>query len=153
MTIPSAARFSKWSLSCWVVVVWLYVMELKLFDVLWEMYNSISSLWISVCLSVSTLQDGILVSHSFFIVDGESASRMIKSTQNINQQTPIIAVTAYERSAQYAGSFDDILLKPLNRSMVLQQLRQFYPSTRRRKPSSVFSSSSLAAIKSKSLKA
>ncbi|KAI7878553.1 hypothetical protein K492DRAFT_149339 [Lichtheimia hyalospora FSU 10163] len=87
------------------------------------------------------------------IIDGESASRMIKSTQNINQQTPIIAVTAYERSAQHAGSFDDILLKPLNRSTVLQQLRQFYPSTRSRKPSSVFSSSSLAAIKSKSLKA
>lgn len=99
---------------------------------------------------------GFCLSHThslFFLVDGETASRMIKSTQNINQQTPIIAVTAYERSAQHAGSFDDILLKPLNQSMVLQQLRQFYPSTRSRKPSSVFSSSSLAAIKSKSLKA
>ena len=30
------------------------------------------------------------------ILDGESAARMIKSTKNANQQTPIVAVTSYE---------------------------------------------------------
>ena len=30
------------------------------------------------------------------ILDGESAARMIKSTKNANQDTPIVAVTSYE---------------------------------------------------------
>ncbi|KAI8141200.1 hypothetical protein BJV82DRAFT_619670 [Fennellomyces sp. T-0311] len=80
------------------------------------------------------------------IIDGDAAARMIKSTHNINQNTPIVAVTAYERTAQQAGSFDDILCKPVNRSMVAQQLRQF------RKPSSSSPISSLASINSRSLK-
>ena len=33
------------------------------------------------------------------ILDGESAARMIKSTNNVNQTTPIVAVTSYELSA------------------------------------------------------
>ncbi|OBZ84475.1 hypothetical protein A0J61_07472, partial [Choanephora cucurbitarum] len=46
------------------------------------------------------------------IIDGETAARMIKSTNNNNRQTPIVAVTAYERTVQLAGAFDDILSKP-----------------------------------------
>lgn len=30
------------------------------------------------------------------ILDGESAARMIRSTKNANQHTPIVAVTSYE---------------------------------------------------------
>jgi CheY-like chemotaxis protein len=33
------------------------------------------------------------------ILDGESAARMIKSTNNANQATPIVAVTSYELSS------------------------------------------------------
>lgn len=32
------------------------------------------------------------------ILDGESAARMIRSTKNANQHTPIVAVTSYELS-------------------------------------------------------
>ncbi|KAI9270330.1 hypothetical protein BDA99DRAFT_317544 [Phascolomyces articulosus] len=80
------------------------------------------------------------------IIDGDAAARMIKSTHNINQHTPIVAVTAYERTAQLAGSFDDIICKPINRALVSQQIRHF------RKPSSSSPISSLASINSKSLK-
>ena len=71
---------------------------------------------------------------------------MVKSTQNINQNTPIVAVTAYERTAQQASPFDDILCKPINRALVSQQIRQF------RKPSSSSPISSLASINCRSLK-
>ncbi|KAI8136781.1 hypothetical protein BJV82DRAFT_638165 [Fennellomyces sp. T-0311] len=59
------------------------------------------------------------------IIDGEAAARMIKSTNNLNRSTPIIAVTAYERTAQLAGAFDDILSKPVTKSIIYQRLQQF----------------------------
>jgi CheY-like chemotaxis protein len=59
------------------------------------------------------------------IVDGETAARMIKSTNNSNRETPIIAVTAYERTVQLAGAFDDILSKPVTKDVILQRLKQF----------------------------
>lgn len=49
---------------------------------------------------------------------------MIKSTNNNNRETPIIAVTAYERTVQLAGAFDDILSKPVTKDVILQRLKQ-----------------------------
>ncbi|KAI9494658.1 hypothetical protein BDB00DRAFT_871209 [Zychaea mexicana] len=59
------------------------------------------------------------------IIDGEAAARMIKSTNNLNRTTPIIAVTAYERTVQLAGAFDDIISKPVTKSTIYQRLQQF----------------------------
>ncbi|KAG0792088.1 hypothetical protein G6F16_004230 [Rhizopus arrhizus] len=59
------------------------------------------------------------------IIDGETAARMIKSTNNKNRDTPIIAVTAYERTVQLAGAFDDILSKPVTKAIISQKLKQF----------------------------
>ncbi|KAK4515895.1 uncharacterized protein ATC70_010853 [Mucor velutinosus] len=57
------------------------------------------------------------------IIDGEAAARMIKSTNNINRNTPIIAVTAYERTLQLASVFDDILCKPVTKEIVSRCIR------------------------------
>ncbi|KAI8970228.1 hypothetical protein BDF20DRAFT_838604 [Mycotypha africana] len=59
------------------------------------------------------------------IIDGETAARMIKSTNNINRETPIIAVTAYERTVQLAGAFDDIVGKPVTKDVILRRLHKF----------------------------
>ena len=63
------------------------------------------------------------------LVDGEAAARMIKSTNNSNRDTPIIAVTAYERTVQLAGAFDDILSKPVTKSIIYQRLQQLCGSS------------------------
>lgn len=60
------------------------------------------------------------------IVDGESAARYIKSTNNRNNSTPIIAVSAYsapdtnERNSLFAVS----LAKPLRRADLLTAMRK-----------------------------
>lgn len=55
---------------------------------------------------------------------------MIKSTNNANRDTPIIAVTAYERTVQLAGAFDDILSKPVTKNIIRERLEQFCNSQR-----------------------
>lgn len=50
---------------------------------------------------------------------------MIKSTNNVNRETPIIAVTAYEQTVQLAGAFDEILCKPVTKNIVSQCIDQF----------------------------
>ncbi|TPX71930.1 hypothetical protein SpCBS45565_g00911 [Spizellomyces sp. 'palustris'] len=52
------------------------------------------------------------------IVDGETASRMIKSTNNINQTTPIVAITAYEQTFQLSQGFDDTMSKPVTKDVL-----------------------------------
>lgn len=49
---------------------------------------------------------------------------MIKSTNNINRNTPIIAVTAYEHTLQLAGIFDDTLNKPVTKEVVMQCIQR-----------------------------
>lgn len=49
---------------------------------------------------------------------------MIKSTNNSNRKTPIIAVTAYERTVRVAEAFDGILSKPVTKDIILQKLKQ-----------------------------
>lgn len=57
-------------------------------------------------------------------VDGENAARMIKSTNNANQNTPIVAVTSYaphERShiTEEGTLFNAVLTKPVSKADVL----------------------------------
>ncbi|KAJ3193079.1 hypothetical protein HK101_005436, partial [Irineochytrium annulatum] len=52
------------------------------------------------------------------IVDGETAARMIKSTKNINDTTPIVAVTAYEQTFALSQQFDDVISKPVMKDML-----------------------------------
>ena len=63
-----------------------------------------------------------------FTVDGEGAARYIKTTNNKNANTPIIAVSAYsgtsteptDRSDVFAGS----LQKPVQKADLLSVMRQ-----------------------------
>ncbi|KAI8994838.1 hypothetical protein BDB01DRAFT_846838 [Pilobolus umbonatus] len=57
------------------------------------------------------------------IVDGEAAARMIKSTNNINKNTPIIAVTAYDRTFQIDETFDSIMSKPVTKDAILRCIK------------------------------
>jgi serine/threonine-protein kinase RIM15 len=60
------------------------------------------------------------------VVDGEQAAKYIKSTNNKNTTTPIIAVSAY--SGQDAGSASNIfaasLGKPIPKNELLTVMRQ-----------------------------
>ncbi|KAJ3106270.1 hypothetical protein HDU97_006721 [Phlyctochytrium planicorne] len=56
------------------------------------------------------------------IIDGETATRMIKSTKNINQSTPIIAVTAYEQTFAQSQQFDDVMSKPVTKDLLFKVL-------------------------------
>ncbi|KAI8852050.1 hypothetical protein BC829DRAFT_385815 [Chytridium lagenaria] len=56
------------------------------------------------------------------IIDGETAARMIKSTKNVNQQTPIIAVTAYEQTFAQTQQFDDVMSKPVTKDLLFKVL-------------------------------
>jgi len=47
---------------------------------------------------------------------------MIKSTKNVNQNTLIVAITAYEQTFQLSQQFDDTLSKPITKDMVLKIL-------------------------------
>lgn len=70
--------------------------------------------------------DCILMDLHMPVVDGENAARYIKSTNNKNTSTPIIAVSAYsgadsnEASALFAAS----LAKPLQKADLLAAMRQ-----------------------------
>ncbi|KAJ3123795.1 hypothetical protein HK098_001635 [Nowakowskiella sp. JEL0407] len=65
-------------------------------------------------------------------VDGETATRMIKSTNNVNQTTPIIAITAYEQVSLIPGvtQFDEILTKPVTRETFQRVLSAVFYSGR-----------------------
>lgn len=60
-------------------------------------------------------------------MDGENAARMIKSTKNANQNTPIVAVTSYaahERThiTEEGTLFNAVLTKPVSKPDVLNVL-------------------------------
>jgi len=59
-------------------------------------------------------------------VDGETAARYIKSTHNKNQNTPIIAVSAYsgQNGAQGGNLFAASLAKPLNKTALLDVMQR-----------------------------
>ncbi|KAJ3073992.1 hypothetical protein HDU98_000153 [Podochytrium sp. JEL0797] len=57
------------------------------------------------------------------IIDGETAARMIKSTDNINRSTPIVAVTAYEQTQSLVQQFNDIVSKPVSKEALYRVLQ------------------------------
>lgn len=70
--------------------------------------------------------DCILMDLHMPVVDGEQAAKYIKSTNNKNTSTPIIAVSAY--SGQDASSASNIfaasLAKPIPKNELLAVMRQ-----------------------------
>ncbi|KAJ2358577.1 rim15, signal transduction response regulator [Coemansia sp. RSA 2618] len=55
------------------------------------------------------------------IVDGDEATRMIKSTYNSNKDTPVFAMAAYEDEANRV-LYDGVLVKPITSSQIEQLL-------------------------------
>ncbi|KAJ1564010.1 rim15, signal transduction response regulator, partial [Cladochytrium tenue] len=67
--------------------------------------------------------DVIFVDVRMPLVDGETGSRMIKSTNNLNRDTPVVAVTAYEPTLGSDHAFDEVLTKPVSRDALGAVLR------------------------------
>ncbi|KAH0839924.1 RIM15, signal transduction response regulator [Lanmaoa asiatica] len=68
--------------------------------------------------------DCILMDLYMPVLDGESAARYIKSTNNKNTNTPIIAVSAYSTGDEQNGLFAASLSKPLQRVDLLAVMRK-----------------------------
>lgn len=69
--------------------------------------------------------DCIMMDYQMPLVDGETAARYIKSTNNRNALTPIIAVSAYSgQSGPSNGLFEAFLAKPINKTDLLAVMRQ-----------------------------
>ncbi|KAF9917136.1 hypothetical protein BX616_001835 [Lobosporangium transversale] len=77
------------------------------------------------CAMGSVKFDIIFMDIRMPIIDGETATRMIKSTQNTNSLTPIIAVTAFPDLA--AQIFDYMMVKPVTREEIEKRLQFFCP--------------------------
>ncbi|KAI8367448.1 hypothetical protein EDC96DRAFT_506872 [Choanephora cucurbitarum] len=78
------------------------------------------------------------------IVDGEAAARMIKSTNNINKNTPIIAVTAYEETLQQANIFDDTISKPVTKETISRSIQRSNIRDQQSSPANHYSNSFLS---------
>ncbi len=48
---------------------------------------------------------------------------MIKSAKNVNQMTPIVGITAYEKKEEWSNLFDEVLWKPLKKEQLAKILR------------------------------
>ncbi|KAG9056277.1 hypothetical protein FS842_011166 [Serendipita sp. 407] len=70
--------------------------------------------------------DLILMDYHMPVVDGESAARYIKSTNNLNKSTPIVAVSAYvgQDSSVASNLFAACISKPVHKTDLLAVLRQ-----------------------------
>ncbi|KAI9176094.1 rim15, signal transduction response regulator [Blastocladiella emersonii ATCC 22665] len=78
----------------------------------------------AVRLATGSVQfDMIFMDAGMPILDGENAARMIRSTDNVNRLTPIIAVTGYERTAIAGKYFNVVLPKMVNKAQVVQLFR------------------------------
>ncbi|KIM25538.1 hypothetical protein M408DRAFT_26090 [Serendipita vermifera MAFF 305830] len=73
--------------------------------------------------------DLILMDHHMPVVDGEPAARYIKSTNNLNKNTPIVAVSAYvgEDSSVTSNLFAAYIAKPVYTTDLLAILHQLFP--------------------------
>ncbi|KAJ3022779.1 hypothetical protein HKX48_005255 [Thoreauomyces humboldtii] len=74
------------------------------------------------CALGQVMFDVIFMDIRMPIVDGETAARMIKSTNNVNQQTPIVAITAYEQTFHLSQQFDDTMSKPVTKDVLARIL-------------------------------
>ncbi|KAG0047963.1 hypothetical protein BGZ83_007078 [Gryganskiella cystojenkinii] len=77
------------------------------------------------CAMGSVKFDVIFMDIRMPIIDGDTATRMIKSTQNTNSLTPIVAVTAFPDLA--AQIFDYMMVKPVTREEIEKRLQFFCP--------------------------
>ncbi|PVU89187.1 hypothetical protein BB559_005204 [Furculomyces boomerangus] len=86
------------------------------------------------CAMGRTKFDLILMDLSMPILDGDQATRMIKSTNNSNSETPVVAITAYEGESnpktsgetdKDSGLFDGELVKPINQKKLKHFLDGF----------------------------
>lgn len=70
--------------------------------------------------------DLILMDYHMPVVDGESAARYIKSTNNLNKSAPIVAVSAYvgQDSGVASNLFAACIAKPVHKADLLAVLRQ-----------------------------
>lgn len=82
------------------------------------------------CLSICTCQK---VSFKIragltYLVDGQEAARIIKSTSHANTNTPIIAVTSYEAAVGSGQKtlFAALLAKPVSKDSVLGALKKLH---------------------------
>ncbi|KIM25541.1 hypothetical protein M408DRAFT_207972 [Serendipita vermifera MAFF 305830] len=75
--------------------------------------------------------DLILMNYRMPVMDGESAARYIKSTDNLNKSTPIVAVSA--NVGQDSGMASDLfaawIATPVHKDDLLTILRQLFPQT------------------------
>nr|KAJ3418581.1 hypothetical protein HK105_008140 [Polyrhizophydium stewartii] len=61
------------------------------------------------------------------VLDGESVARMIKSTKNVNQRTPIIGISSDAPTFAQTQIFDDTLLKPVSKEVLHHTLLAVSP--------------------------
>ncbi|KAJ2370212.1 rim15, signal transduction response regulator [Coemansia sp. RSA 2610] len=73
------------------------------------------------CAMGQTVYRAIFMDTGMPIVDGDEATRMIKSTYNSNKNTPIVAMAAYEDEVNDA-LYDKVLVKPVTAHQIRQLL-------------------------------
>ncbi|KAJ2082314.1 rim15, signal transduction response regulator [Coemansia sp. RSA 988] len=73
------------------------------------------------CIMGCTVYRAIFMDTGMPIVDGDEATRMVKSTYNANKDTPIFAMAAYEDEANRA-LYDGVLVKPVTARQIKQLL-------------------------------
>lgn len=59
------------------------------------------------------------------VMHGDSAAHVIKSVAGTNQTTPIIGLTAYEKTDEISAAFDDVLTKPVGLDTLKEVLRVY----------------------------
>ena len=64
----------------------------------------------------------LMHSYSYFVVDGEAAARLIKSTENMNQSTSIVGMTSYEYTQSNINLFKKMVSKPFNKDKIIKTL-------------------------------
>jgi signal transduction histidine kinase/HPt (histidine-containing phosphotransfer) domain-containing protein/ActR/RegA family two-component response regulator len=76
--------------------------------------------------SQANLYDYILMDIKMPVMDGIEAAKLIRSTDNLNQHTPIIAISANgfekDRISYLQAGMNDVLVKPITTSMLLKAL-------------------------------
>jgi CheY-like chemotaxis protein len=58
-------------------------------------------------------------------IDGAAACRMIRSVDNINRETPIIGITAYNMPDYNQTDFDEIWPKPITTEMIARAIETY----------------------------
>ena len=85
----------------------------------------------AVTLAGRTAYDMILMDSHMPVMNGEEATRSIRSRKGINQKTPIIAITADAisgvRERLLTGGMDDYISKPIHTAEIYRIIRKYLP--------------------------